>query len=130
MDACPTQAIVAPHVLDARKCIATWTIETAEPASVIEPSQIGPHVFGCDICQDVCPWNRSPRLPALPALAPRPNLEKVSLSEFEAMGEEAFKARFPKSAVRRVKPHQMKQVIEKIRAGQALKVSHKPKTHP
>lgn len=58
LEVCPTQAFPAPYELDARRCISTWTIESEDPAAVIDPATIGPHVFGCDLCQEVCPWNR------------------------------------------------------------------------
>jgi len=107
IDACPTGAIVEPYVLDARRCISYLTIELrgAIPAKLREP--IGRHVFGCDICQDVCPWNRRAPVTAPPNFQPRqrgehslcaPDLEwLLSLSEAE------FREMFRGSPVKRTK---------------------------
>lgn len=116
LDVCPTDAFVAPYVLDARRCISNWTIESHEPAEVIEPEGLGQHVFGCDLCQEVCPWNRKvPPGRHLP-LQPRPANVRPKLAELAALDEEAFKARFPKSPVRRVDARRMRQVIDIIEA--------------
>lgn len=118
LDVCPTGAFPEPYVLDARKCIAAWTIESPEPAEVIEPSQIGQHLFGCDLCQEVCPWNRKITPSKHEVLLPRAENLRVKLDEVTSLDEEAFRARFPNSAVKRVTARQMKQVVEAIRKGQ------------
>jgi epoxyqueuosine reductase len=113
--ACPTQAFAAPYVLEARKCIATWTIESPNPADVIMPEQLGQHVFGCDICQDVCPWNRRATMTRHEALRPRPENIRPSLASLEGLDDEGLRARFPKSAVRRIKAVQLNQTLGVMR---------------
>jgi epoxyqueuosine reductase len=72
LDACPTGALVDAHVLDATKCISYLTIELEGPIPGPQRAGIGSHAYGCDICQDVCPWNFSPAVTTDPAFAPRP----------------------------------------------------------
>lgn len=117
LEICPTGAFPEPYVLDARRCIATWTIESEAPAEVIEPAGLGQHVFGCDLCQEVCPWNRKVTPSRHAALRPRPDNVRPRLDALMALSEEGFARRFPKSAVRRVTAAQMQQVIAAIRRG-------------
>ncbi len=103
LEACPTDALLAPYVLDARRCISYLTIELrgALPEDLREP--IGRHVFGCDICQDVCPWNRKAARTAEPVFQPRPGLVNPDLAELAQMTPEAFRERFRRSPVKRSK---------------------------
>jgi epoxyqueuosine reductase len=79
IEACPTQAIVAPGVLDATRCISYLTIELRGEMPAAKREGIGGHVYGCDICQEVCPWNASAPRSADPAWQPRPEWDRVDL---------------------------------------------------
>jgi len=95
LDACPTDAFVAPHVMDARRCISYLTIEHRADFTAAERSLVGDWLFGCDVCQDVCPWNvRFARATTDPALAPRADLVAPHPHEFLELEEEAFARRY------------------------------------
>lgn len=108
IEACPTRAIVPTdspegpaYALDSRLCISYFTIELRGPVPVESRAGIGRHVFGCDICQDVCPWNRRAPVTAEPAFAPReaaPPLEKLAV-----LSEEQFREIFRNSPIRRAR---------------------------
>ncbi len=102
IDTCPTQAIIQPWVLDARKCISYWTIEHKGdfPEEVIET--LDNWLFGCDICQEVCPWNRKAPLTKEASFQPIGMNAYLPLSSSE-MPEEVYREKFRKSAIRRVK---------------------------
>ncbi len=101
--ACPTQAIVAPGELDARLCISYLTIEKrGEIPNELRPG-MGRHVFGCDICQDVCPWNRKAPATSAPEFQPREGLVNPALDWLAEMQQEEFQATFRGSPVRRAK---------------------------
>jgi epoxyqueuosine reductase len=103
IDACPTGAIVEPYVLDARRCISYLTIELRGEIPEDLRAPVGRHVFGCDICQDVCPWNR--RAPATnePAFAPREGLLAPDLEWLASLTEKEFRKVFHESPVKRTK---------------------------
>ncbi len=103
IDVCPTQAIVAPRQVDARRCISTLTIETRGALDAEQGSMLGDHVYGCDLCQDVCPFNRFSRPAEEPAFEPRPGLVAPRLEALAALDEEAFREAFRRSAVKRNK---------------------------
>lgn len=100
LDACPTQAIVAPYVVDARKCISHATIEVEGTLPATLRPLLGDHLFGCDICQDVCPWNRFSQ-PGDPAFAARPGLVAPPLAEILALDEADFAHKFARSPLKR-----------------------------
>jgi epoxyqueuosine reductase len=103
IDACPTDALIAPYELDARRCIAYLTIEKRGEVPEELREGIGRHVFGCDICQDVCPWNsKSPRAEAA-ALGTRAELVNPALEWLAAMSEDEFRAQFRGSPIKRAK---------------------------
>jgi epoxyqueuosine reductase len=103
IDACPTGALVAPYQMDASLCIAYLTIE--KRGSIPEPlrPQMGRQVFGCDICQDVCPWNRRAPVSADPELAARRELVNPALAWLAELDAESFRSLFRQSPVQRAK---------------------------
>ena len=108
LDACPTDALIAPRVLDARRCISYLTIEQKGEIPVELREKIGGLVYGCDICQDVCPWNvRFARELAEPAFAARPAIAAKDARSFarEVLGmtQEDFSRAFSKSPMKRAK---------------------------
>ena len=112
IDACPTQAIVDPYVVDGSKCISYFTIELKNeiPASV--QGQFDDWMFGCDVCQDVCPWNRFSRSHKEPLFNPNPEIMSMSKRQWEEITEEVFQSIFQKSAVKRTKFAGLKRNID------------------
>jgi epoxyqueuosine reductase len=101
LDACPTEALVAPGVMDARRCISYLTIELKGAIPEELRAGVGEHVYGCDVCQDVCPWNvRFARPLADAALAPRREIDAAEMLELDDAG---FRARYRGTAVTRAK---------------------------
>ncbi len=92
LDACPTRAFVAPNVLDARRCISYLTIEHRGDVASDLAERLGEWVFGCDICQEVCPWNRKALPTREPAFAPSAPLGP--LAALLSLDEDGFRARF------------------------------------
>ena len=103
IEACPTDALLAPYRLDSGKCISYLTIEKRGPISEELRAQMGRHVFGCDICQDVCPWNRKAPLTHAREFEPRPELVNPTLDWLAEMSAEDFRETFRGSPVRRTK---------------------------
>ncbi len=102
LDICPTQAIVAPYELDARRCISYLTIELRGPIPIELRPLIGNRIYGCDDCQLVCPWNRFAQPSAEPDFAPRHGLDAPELIRLFAWSEEEFLKYTEGSAIRRI----------------------------
>jgi len=92
LEACPTGALVEPGVLDARRCISYLTIEKRGTVPPGLREQLGAHVYGCDICQEVCPWNQSPAVSSAAAWRPRRGLEQPSLAALWQESDETLAA--------------------------------------
>jgi len=103
IEACPTDAILAPYQLDSNRCISYLTIEKRGLPPEELRADMGRHVFGCDICQDVCPWNRKAPVSAAPEFAPRPGLVNPELDWLAEMSAEEFRETFRGSPIRRAK---------------------------
>jgi epoxyqueuosine reductase len=101
IDSCPTQAIVEPYVVDGSKCISYFTIELKENIPNEFKEKFEDWVFGCDICQDVCPWNKFSKSHKEPLFQPTPELMKMSREEWNEITEETFNKIFKNSAVKR-----------------------------
>ena len=102
MDVCPTQAIVAPERLDARRCISYLTIESDDPIPLEFRRAMGNRIYGCDDCQVVCPWNKFARRTPLPDFAERAELVHPTLLELFAWSEDEFLRRTEGSPIRRI----------------------------
>ena len=103
IDACPTDALIAPYQLDSNKCISYLTIEKRGAIPEEIRGAMGRHVFGCDICQDVCPWNRKAPATTAAEFQPREGLLNPALDWLAEMTGDEFQQRFRGSAVRRTK---------------------------
>lgn len=103
IDACPTEAIVAPYIVDGSRCISYLTIELKNEIPQEFKDKMDNWMFGCDVCQDVCPWNKFSVLHTEPAFTPRPGLLDMSKKEWEEITEDVFQIVFKNSAVKRTK---------------------------
>tara|TARA_R110002051_G_scaffold24651_1_gene61001 strand:+ start:46607 stop:47533 length:927 start_codon:yes stop_codon:yes gene_type:complete len=103
IDACPTEAITEPYVVDGSKCISYFTIELKENIPTELKGKFNDWMFGCDICQDVCPWNKFSKPHSEPLFNPHPELLDMTKKDWEEITEDTFKKVFQKSAVKRTK---------------------------
>lgn len=103
IDACPTEAITEPYKVDGSKCISYFTIELKDNIPTEFKGQLDNWMFGCDVCQDVCPWNRFSKQHSQPLFDPKPELLAMTKQEWEEITQETFNKVFKKSAVKRTK---------------------------
>lgn len=103
IDACPTQAIIAPYVVDGSKCISYYTIELKENIPQEAQGKMDDWIFGCDVCQDVCPWNRFAQPHREKAFEPHPDLLQMTRQDWQEITLETFQKVFKNSAVKRTK---------------------------
>jgi epoxyqueuosine reductase len=115
IDACPTDAIVAPYVVDGSKCISYLTIELKENIPSEFKNKMNDWVFGCDVCQDVCPWNRFSKVHKEPLFNSSNGLLDYTADQWHEMTEEVFSTVFKGSAVKRTKFKGLKRNLEFIR---------------
>lgn len=103
IDACPTGAFVEPYVLDSRLCISYLTIELKDKIPYDLRDKINNNIFGCDVCQDVCPWNRKAEVTNESSLQPRDGIYNPPLHSFSGLSADEFRIRFKGSPVKRTK---------------------------
>ena len=115
IDACPTEAIVAPYVVDGSRCISYLTIELKEQIPTEFKGKMDNWMFGCDVCQDVCPWNRFSVLNQEQAFQPRERLLDMNKSDWEDITEDVFQKVFKDSPVKRTKFSGLKRNIEYLK---------------
>lgn len=115
IDACPTDAIYEPYKVDGSKCISYYTIELKNEIPISERGKFDDWMFGCDICQDVCPWNRFSKSHNEPLFDPHPDLLQMDKKDWEELTQETFGKIFQKSAVKRTKFAGLKRNIDFLR---------------
>lgn len=112
LDACPTGAIIQPYVVDGSKCISYFTIELKDAIPVAMKGQFDNNMFGCDICQDVCPWNSFSKPHQESTFVPHPDLLSMTKQEWKNISKETFDKLFKNSAVKRTKFNGLKRNID------------------
>ncbi len=116
IDACPTNAIHEPYVVDGSKCISYFTIELKEDIPIDVKGKFNNWVFGCDICQDVCPWNRFSRPTSFQEFQPIPELTTMTNQEWEELTQEVFDQLFKKSPLKRARLEGLRRTIRFIKS--------------
>jgi epoxyqueuosine reductase len=120
LEACPTQALVEPGVLDSTRCVSYLTIELRNEMSEALQPAVGAHVYGCDVCQEVCPWNALAPASSDPAWQPRAVWDDVDVTTLSAMSEDALEAAIEGSAMRRAKVVGLRRNIDVVLRNTAL----------
>jgi len=115
MDACPTDALTQAYVVDGSKCISYLTIELKDAIPVEFKDKMSDWIFGCDVCQDVCPWNRFSLQHQEPVFNPKSNILNFSKEDWVDISDEIFKDIFTKSAVKRAKFEGLKRNINFVK---------------
>ena len=116
IDACPTEAIVVPYVVDGSKCISYFTIELKDHIPIEMKGKFNDWAFGCDVCQDVCPWNKFSKPHNEPLFDPNPELLSMSKKDWEEITDETFKKVFKNTAVKRTKFEGLQRNINFLKA--------------
>ena len=116
IDACPTQAIVEPYKVDGSKCISYFTIELKNEIPSSVSGQFDDWMFGCDVCQDVCPWNRFSKAHKEPLFDPHPQVVSNSKKDWEEVTKEVFSEIFKKSPLKRTKYEGFRRNIEFLKS--------------
>jgi epoxyqueuosine reductase len=117
IDACPTGALLAPRLIDARKCIAYLTIEYKGELPQKEKPKFNDWIFGCDICQDACPWNKKAKAHHESSFLPNQELKEMNKKKWEHLTEDQFNVLFKNSAVKRTKYSRLRRNIDFLKDG-------------
>jgi len=112
IDACPTEAIVSPYVVDGSKCISYFTIELKENMPIEMKGKLDDWMFGCDVCQDVCPWNKFSKPHTEKQFNLLPEIKNYSKNDWKEITEDVFKKTFKESPIKRIKYEGLKRNID------------------
>jgi len=126
LEACPTQALVEPGVLDARRCISYLTIEQRGPIPESRRAAVGSHVYGCDVCQEVCPWNASAARSTDRAWQPRPVWDYAAVTRLARKSDEELSMALRGSAMRRAKVDGLRRNLDVALANSRARMWNEP----